>query len=160
MHMNGYCPGCGGGEGNQPCKIARCSLEHGPIQYCFQCEEFPCGQYSPPAMYDSFITKRNQMSDMKKMEAVGAEVYAKEQQDKISILNELLEQYNDGRKKTLYALSVNLLELEDLRHVVSALRRCTTDGTDMKTKAAYATALLKELASENGIELKLRKKPK
>lgn len=28
MHLGGYCPGCGGGEENQPCKIAKCSLEH------------------------------------------------------------------------------------------------------------------------------------
>ena len=36
MHISGNCPGCGGGEGNQSCKIACCSLEHGGIQYCFQ----------------------------------------------------------------------------------------------------------------------------
>lgn len=28
MHIDGYCPGCGGGAGNQSCRIARCSLEH------------------------------------------------------------------------------------------------------------------------------------
>lgn len=27
MHIDGYCPGCGGGAGNQSCRIARCSLE-------------------------------------------------------------------------------------------------------------------------------------
>lgn len=27
MHLNNYCPGCGGGAGNQPCTIARCSLQ-------------------------------------------------------------------------------------------------------------------------------------
>ena len=27
MHLGGYCPGCGGGAGNQSCAIARCSLE-------------------------------------------------------------------------------------------------------------------------------------
>lgn len=29
MHVGGYCPGCGGGEGNQSCAIARCSLGRG-----------------------------------------------------------------------------------------------------------------------------------
>ena len=29
MFLNKNCPGCGGGEGNQTCKIARCSMEHG-----------------------------------------------------------------------------------------------------------------------------------
>ena len=31
MHIDGYCPGCGGGAGNQSCRIARCSLE--PVSY-------------------------------------------------------------------------------------------------------------------------------
>jgi len=28
MYLGKYCPGCGGGEGNQPCAMARCSLQH------------------------------------------------------------------------------------------------------------------------------------
>ena len=28
MYLGKYCPGCGGGEGNQPCAMARCSLLH------------------------------------------------------------------------------------------------------------------------------------
>ena len=42
MHISGYCPGCGGGEGNQSCKIARCSLRHEKPEYCSHCWVFPC----------------------------------------------------------------------------------------------------------------------
>lgn len=35
MFLNQYCPGCGGGEGNQSCKIAKYSMEHDGAQYCF-----------------------------------------------------------------------------------------------------------------------------
>ena len=31
MYLGGYCPGCGGGAGNQSCAFARCSLQHGGI---------------------------------------------------------------------------------------------------------------------------------
>ena len=31
MKLDGYCPGCGGGAGNQGCSIARCSIE--PVSY-------------------------------------------------------------------------------------------------------------------------------
>ena len=34
MHLGGYCHGCGGGAGNQSCAIAKCSLEHGGVQFC------------------------------------------------------------------------------------------------------------------------------
>lgn len=36
MHIGNYCPRCGGGDGNQPCRIAVCSLEH-KVEYCFEC---------------------------------------------------------------------------------------------------------------------------
>ena len=46
MHLNKYCPGCGGGEGNQSCAIFRCGWEHGCPEYCFQCGEYPTVSYS------------------------------------------------------------------------------------------------------------------
>lgn len=42
MYVGGYCPSCGGGEGNQSCRIAKCSLEQGGIEFCFDCKKYPC----------------------------------------------------------------------------------------------------------------------
>lgn len=36
MHLGGHCPGCGGGEGNQSCSIARCSIQKG-VEFCPFC---------------------------------------------------------------------------------------------------------------------------
>ena len=52
MQIGGYCPGCGGGEGNQSCAIARCSLEHDKVEYCHQCGEYPCSRYDGIDEYD------------------------------------------------------------------------------------------------------------
>ncbi len=65
MFLNKNCPGCGGGEGNQSCKIARCSMEHGGVEYCFHCSEYPCEKYDHIDDFDSFITHRNRRSDMR-----------------------------------------------------------------------------------------------
>ena len=46
MQVGGYCPGCGGGEGNQSCAIARCSLNHGGIQFCFPCTDYPLSHFA------------------------------------------------------------------------------------------------------------------
>ena len=43
MNLAGYCSGCG--VDNQACKIAKCSIEHEKIEYCFQCGSFPCSNY-------------------------------------------------------------------------------------------------------------------
>ena len=70
MYLGKYCPGCGGGEGNQPCAMARCSLLHPEVEYCWQCRSFPCDIYEGIDEYDSFITHRNRFKDMKRAEEI------------------------------------------------------------------------------------------
>lgn len=159
MHMGGYCPGCGGGKGNQPCWIARCSLEQGGVEYCFQCSQYPCSHYRESDRYDSFITHRNRFQDMEKRKRIGPEAYGAEQREKQEILKTLLDHYNDGRKKTLFALAVNLLALEALREVMGGLAKTVPPDADTQEKAAWAAKLLQAQADEENILLKLRKKP-
>ena len=71
MQLSGHCGGCG--LGNQSCPIARCSLEHGKPEYCFQCAEYPCERYAHIDEADSFITHRNQKADLEKMQRIGEE---------------------------------------------------------------------------------------
>ena len=77
MFLNKNCPGCGGGEGNQACKIARCSMEHGGVEYCFQCSGYPCEKYNHIDDFDSFITHRRQKADLEKARKKRAEWDAK-----------------------------------------------------------------------------------
>lgn len=158
MHLGGHCPGCGGGAGNQPCKIAKCSLEHGKIAYCNQCESFPCEKYSGEDEYDSFITYCNRYRDFEKLKKNGVKAYQEEQREKAAILKELLENYNDGRKKTFFCLAVNLLELDDLRKVMGQIKEDAPE-LSVKEKAARMTGLFQEAAVQKGISIKLRKKP-
>lgn len=160
MHLDGYCPGCGGGEGNQSCKIAKCSLQHGKIEYCYQCGGFPCERYEAVEEYDSFITHQNRLKDFEKMKAAGVEMYRKEQMKKTEILKDLLDHYNDDRKKTFFCLAVNLLELDDLHTAMEKIKRQEQErNLSAKDKAAYLTELLKEAAGQKNIILKLRRKP-
>lgn len=158
MHLNGYCPGCGGGEGNQSCKIARCSLQHGKPEYCSQCQGFPCEKYENIDRFDSFITHQNRKKDMEKQRAMGAEAYRAEQETKVRILEWLLQNCNDGRKKTFFCLAVNLLELDDMKRVIEQTKSDTTfAGLSLKEKAAYVASRFQKTADAQGILLKLRK---
>ncbi len=158
MHLGGYCPGCGGGTGNQSCAVARCSLEHGGVAYCYLCAEYPCARYEGIDEYDSFITHRNRRADMEKARRIGPEAYRAEQVKKCEILQTLLETCNDGRRKPLFAAAVNLLELEELNAVLAQLSRGPAD-LPVKEKAVQVAELLQMAASRRGIDLKLRKKP-
>lgn len=157
MNLNQYCPGCGGGEGNQACSIAKCSLQHENVEYCFQCKNYSCKKYDNIDEFDSFITHQHQKQDMEKFKELGIELYSAEQQRKKTLLNHLLDTYNDGRKKTLFCVAVNLLDLKDLENIVSELDENTSNLT-LKEKSARASSLLQEAAMKNHLVLKLRKK--
>lgn len=158
MRLGGYCPGCGGGAGNQGCAIARCSRDHGAVEYCWQCGEFPCGRYAEIDAFDSFITHQNQMADIEKAKRIGPAAYQAEQQEKQAILRFLLENCNDGRRKGFFALAVNLLELQELRDMIKQMEE-KPENMPLKEKATCAAALLQAAAYWAGIALKLRKKP-
>lgn len=158
MRLGGHCPGCGGGEGNQSCAVARCSINHGGAAYCWQCREFPCDRYRGDEEYDSFITHQNRLRDMEKIQRIGAEAYWEEQREKYGILQILLNEYNDGRRKSLFALAVNLLELEDLREILGRLSG-EASGMPLRERAGCAAAMCREAAARRGIDLRLRKRP-
>ena len=93
----------------------------------------------------------NQKADLEKMRRIGEDAYNAEQVEKRQILERLLAEYNDGRKKTLFCLAVNLLPLEDLRAVFS------DDDLQLPIKER-ANRIEKKLKEKSSIELKLRRK--
>ena len=121
MHLGGYCPGCGGGAGNQSCAIAKCSLEHGGVPFCWECPEYPCSRYDGFDDGDSFVPHRNRQQDIDMARALGLDAYLAQLEEKRTILEKLLAHYNDGRRKTLFHTAVYLLPLEHLQSVMAGL---------------------------------------
>ena len=93
----------------------------------------------------------NQKTDLEKVQTIGEEAYNAEQVEKRRILDRLLSEYNDGRKKTLFCLAVNLLPLEDLRTVLA-------DDDFQLPLQDRAKLMEKRLKEKSSIELKLRRK--
>ena len=161
MHLGGYCPGCGGGAGNQSCAIAKCSLEHGGVPFCWKCPEYPCSRYDGFDDGDSFVPHRNRQQDIAQAREVGLEAYLAQLEEKRAILDTLLVGYNDGRRKTLFNTAVYLLPLGDLQSVLAALdSRPELAAQPIKERALAAVELLQNAADRLGISLKLNKKPK
>lgn len=157
MHIGGYCPGCGGGDGNQSCSIARCSVEHGVV-FCSLCAEYPCAKYDGIDEYDSFISTQNMRENLDRVKEIGLAPYKAELDEKIMMLHTLLEQYNDGRHKSPFCTAVNLLKLDSLRHIMKQCKAEVTTDMTMKERAALVTAKLNLAADMQGISLKMRKK--
>ena len=160
MHLGGYCPGCGGGAGNQSCAIARCSLEHGGVPYCWECPAYPCSRYEGFDAGDFFVPHRNRQQDIDQARAIGLPAYLACLDEKRAILDTLMARFNDGRRKTLFTTAAYLLPLEDLRAVLAALEGTEYAGKPLKEQALAAAALLQAAADHWGLCLKLNRKPK
>lgn len=134
-------------------------MEHSEIEHCCQCNEHPCEKYEHIDDFDSFITSRNRRTDMEKAKQFGIDAYNAEQAEKAKILEIFLSGYNDGRKKTLYCVAVNLLELQDLQTVLREIeRKADMDTLTLKEKSAFVAGLLQDAATMKNIDLKLHKK--
>ena len=165
MHIGGYCPGCGGGEGHQSCGFIRCAVHrsgepNGGVEYCHMCDEYPCERYAGVTEYDSFITHQNQLRNFERVKAMGIDAYRAELDERIGIVRQLLDGYNDGRRKNLFCLAANLLDIEDLCAVMEQLHAEDEPGQSLKEKAALAAGLLSTTAKRRDIVLKLNKKPR
>ncbi len=157
MYKDGYCPGCGGGEGNQSCKIARCGMDKS-LEYCFMCNTYPCDKLVEMEKHDSFITHRNQIKDMEKARAVGMDNYVSILKLKEGVLAYLLDNYNDGRRKSFYCLTVNLLDIDDIRSIIDEFESGDILEMSAKQKADMLKDMFIGLADKQDMKLKLNRK--
>ena len=147
MNLGGCRPGCGGGAGNQNCAIAKCSLAHGGVPFCWECPEYPCSRYDGFDDGDSFVPHRNRQQDIARAQELGLEAYLAQLEEKHAILDALLAGYNDGRRKTLFHTAVYLLPLEELQSVMADLdSRPELAGQPIKELALVAVELLQQAA--------------
>ena len=97
------------------------------------------------------------MNDMGKASQIGIPAYNAEQEEKRKLLDFLLSHYNDGRRKNLFCVAVNLLTIKE---IVLQTVKSDKDFQSMgkKEQASVIAKLLQDIAAPKGIELKLRKK--
>lgn len=155
------CPGCGGPEfhlKHPSCVVITCASRHGGVEFCFQCEAFPCERYREPSRTDSFISYRNVLADFERAAAAGLKTYLAELREKMGFLEFLIRDCNDARSKGLYCLAVNLLDLGDLRTIRAEIEETIVPReADPKIRAGQVRRLFEDAARRRKIELKLRK---
>lgn len=156
MFIRGGCSGCREGSTcYQICEFAPCSIEHGNIDYCFECDEYPCEKYDGVDLHNSLISHRNQLKDMEKAKSIGIENNRAEQREKIGILDKLFTEYDTGNGDVFFCLAVNLMEVDDLKKVVSYADESTENMT-LNEKSSFMINALNNCAKKKNIELNLR----
>ena len=153
------CPGCGGKDfalKRPSCGILSCTNKH-EIEYCYQCKEYPCKKYIGAENKDSFITHHNMLKDFTVAKNTGITAYMNILNQKVAILNSLLNNYNDGQQKSFFCIAVNLLDLQDISEVMTQLAEQTISNSTIKEKSQLAVRLFNAVALKRSISLKLNK---
>lgn len=154
------CPGCGGTEfhfKHPTCSVITCNKKHEQVEFCFQCPAYPCEKYQKPSDSDSFISYRNVAVDLEKA-SKDLVRYKIELNEKVDILNFLINNYNDGRRKNFYCNAVNLSELEALRDIMAEIKeKIGQQDISLQEKISQILLSFETKASQDNIVLKLRK---
>jgi len=93
---------------------------------------------------------------MRKAMDHGIEQYQAELNEKISFLEYLIRNYNDGRRKSFYCTSVNLLDLADLYDIKERIQKLD-ETIARKEKIKIIELWFEEKAKSKNIDLKLKK---
>jgi len=94
---------------------------------------------------------------MEKAKQIGMEAYATKLNEKIILLETLLKNYNDGRRKSFFCLAVNLLDVDDIKAVMTQAADEIGPETGQKELSATMVRLFEEMAKKRDVSLNLRK---
>ncbi len=154
------CPGCGAPnfKDNHPsCGFVTCCVIKRGYETCADCTDFPCSRFDAEREgRDSFVTHRKVFENLEAIRENGLETFLKEQKQRIDILINLLDNFNEGRSKSFYCLACALLPLGDLVSLMRVIHYINPD-LSIKDRARQVRTLFNDRADVLGIELVLRK---
>jgi len=162
------CPGCCGDDfknKHPSCSFITCCVKNRNLVVCAECIDFPCSKFErETGETDSFITHRMVIYNQNFIRKHGIAKFIEQQNKRIKVLEDMLEYYDDGNSKSFLCLAATLLPLEtlnkSLRKAEHEVNERLISKDDLRSKAKIIKVILNQSASEDNIELKLRKAKK
>ena len=163
------CPGCcGPGFFNVSpgCGTITCCLKKKGLEVCAQCDEFPCPRLAhwlgKRGLEEYVLTSQKIKPNLDFIRKLGLEPFLEQQRKRISLLEKMLRDFNDGRSKSFYCIATTLLPVTELKALLGEaegkIKVDKVKADDIKTKAKILRELLNGFAAKGGVELKLRSK--
>jgi hypothetical protein len=164
------CPGCCGPDffnKHPTCAFSTCCVKKKGLEACGECDEFPCEKFEKAADVQSQETSayppyRNIMPNLEFIREQGIKEFIHRQRKRIRLLERLIEDFDDGRSRSVFCRAASLMEVSNLRDCLKQATRMmeadNVEPTDMKARAKLLRGLLDEAAAGEGIELKVVRK--
>jgi hypothetical protein len=148
------CIGCQLGEQHSWCSIWNCCVKKHSFETCTECSEiFNCPIFIRRKVVE-WIPAGDNLRQIKK---TGIETWLKEQIKRQTLLEGLLENYNEGRSMSLYCkvcsrMPIDLID-KAIKQAKEKIAGEKVNKSDMKLKAKVLKSIIKDLALEAGINL-------
>lgn len=153
------CPGCLGPDffnKHPSCSFITCCVKKKNLEVCAECAEFPCSKFDGFDAADSFLTHRKAIPNLDLIRKYGLEAFIKQQKKRIELLEEMLNEFDEGRSKSYYCIAATVMEIDELKKALAKARKDST-GLDIKGKAKLLHSKLDEIAEQKVYFLRLRK---
>ena len=159
------CPGCCGPDFWQKhpgCAFITCCVKRRDLETCAQCVDWAgCERVAKlldsAKHRDSIISYRPLAANFTFIQENGIKEFARLEMEKQKFLRYLIDNYDEGRSKSFYCSSCQLIPLGRLKEALANAETKITKDTDIKEKAKIVRAEISNLADTLRIDLKLRK---
>jgi len=143
------------------CPFITCAVRKKGIEFCWQCpENETCEKWRNHRelgkRYDSFVCYQKLEENIAFIQQNGVDEFERQQQRKEHLLQEMLQEFNEGRSKSYYCIAATVLEFEELQHALMTVKKIS-QGLAMKEKSKILHSILNAIAANNRYCLKLRK---
>lgn len=159
------CPGCCGPEFWQKmaaCGLVTCCVKKRSLETCAQCVDWTeCEKvaklFDSAKHRDSFISYKPVAANFAFIQKYGIEEFVGLEIEKQEFLRHLIDNYNEGRSKSFYCTSCQLIPLDKLKEALGDAEVKVTQATDIKEKAKLVREVISNMADSLQISLKFRK---
>lgn len=148
------CIGCKLGEQHSWCSIWNCCVKKHEFETCTECSEiFKCAIFKRRKVEEWPASADN----LRLIKKDGLDNWLKEQQKRQTLLESLLQSYNEGRSMSFYCKACKLMSLnlinEALKKTKNKITSEKVDKSDIKTKSKILKSTIKDIAAKSKINL-------
>jgi hypothetical protein len=152
------CIGCRLGEQHDWCNIYRCCVKKKGLITCIECDEYPCERYMRRKWGSDYWSKVA-MENLDEIKKSGLGSWLKGQRKRRLLVENLLDNYNEGRSMSFYCKACIVLPVEIINNAKKEARgKFVSDkisDSDIKARAKILKAIIQEPSLNSGINLKL-----
>jgi hypothetical protein len=148
------CIGCRLGDQHSWCSIWNCCVKKHKFETCSGCNSiFNC----PIFLRRKVVEWIPATDNLRQIKEFGLESWLREQKERQSLLEGLLQNYNEGRSMNFYCKTCARMPIKLINKAIKEAKEKlvseNVDKSDMKSKAKVLKTILKDLALEVHINL-------